>query len=159
MASQQQPDAAFVWACKVLGRPPTASLRELRESYLDAAKRLHPDRGGKEASAAAFVVVQTAWETARGALESSSGGASFGARAGPGAPSVVAMPQPHQFADLDDMGFDEARDAYTLRCRCGDEFVAPTAALDAGVSVFPCGSCSLRLGVEFERVAEPSSPS
>ena len=122
----------------ILGCQPGASFEELRMNYLKLAKQFHPDKtGGADSSSnEQFQQIQFAWQNLIHKFE----------QASKSSPAILI--------DLDDMTFNQNRDNYSYKCRCGDHIVAPCPALEEGINVFACNSCSLKIQVAFEMVED-----
>jgi len=122
---------------EILGCVPGASLEDLRMAYLRLAKQYHPDKTGGGKPGQEFLDIQLAWETIVKRTEVKRKEESAA-----------------QSVDLDEMAYDEVRDAYTHPCRCGDLVVVPGSALEKNLAVFACPSCSLKIRVEYEEIGE-----
>lgn len=119
---------------EILGCRQGASIEELRSSYLSLARKHHPDKVRDEVADTEFVRIQQAWQEILARQKE------LAQRA---APVLV---------DLDDMGYDQASDNYSYKCRCGDTILVNSSALEESINLFSCESCSLKIHLCYEAV-------
>ncbi|GFE52666.1 DNAJ homolog subfamily C member 24, putative [Babesia ovis] len=115
-----------------LNNKPSIDRQDVRRSYRQAVKEVHPDKSGGSADAFnevkwAYVILERYFDHVHDSANA-------------GRPQGHAF---HQPLNRDDLLFSEGDGAYFHQCRCGDLVEIATVVIALGITSYTCETCSL----------------